>query len=137
MREIFNASVPMDEHFLQFTLCDATTDRVVSTNYVFPTHIKNVKGVRNATPAAVTIDTSHCDGFQQTVTLNVRAVAPIIFFYIDVLNESVKDYQLSDNGFMIVEPATKVTITYPNAGCTGTRLTMEDLRVYTVNQYMI
>lgn len=136
MWTIFNDSVPADEHFLQFTLTDAH-DKVVSSNYIFPTPIKDIQGVdkRLATPEVV-VSTDVCDGFEQKVTLSVRTGAPVLFFYVDILNEGIKEYQLSDNGFMIVEPITMLTVTYPNVDCRGTRLTLKDIKVYTVNQYM-
>lgn len=134
LRNVFNLSVPANEHFLQFILTDSE-DRVVSTNYLFPAPIKNAQGVVG-NPLEITIESSECDRVVQTVRLRIRATAPVIFFYIDVLNEGIQEYQLSDNGFMIVEPITTVTITYPNAGCAGNQLRLEDLRVYTVNQFM-
>lgn len=89
-------------------------------------------------PPKVTIVSNECDSSEQrqTVTLRVTTKAPVLFFYIDILNEGVEHYQLSDNGFTIVEPTTTLTVTYPSAGCSVTRLALDDLRVYTVNQYM-
>lgn len=131
---VFNDSVPAEEHFVQFTLIDAK-ERVMSSNYLFPLPIKKAKGVRNLKPE-VAIQSTSCDASEQTVTLSVRTTVPILFFYIDILNEGIKDFQLSDNGFTIVEPVTLLTVTHPNADCAGPRLAVEDLRVYTVNQYM-
>lgn len=119
---------------MQFTLTD-DKERVVSSNYLYPTPIKKAKGVRNV-PPVVTIDSNVCDNVEQTVTLSVRTKAPLLFFYIDILNEGVENYQLNDNGLMIVDPITTLTITYPHPGCAGTQLQLEHLRILTVNQYM-
>lgn len=121
---------------MQVVLMDKQQQRVVSSNYLFPTPIKKVKGVvRNVQPQ-VTIVSNECNSSEQKVTLSVTTKAPVLFFYIDILNEGVEHFQLSDNGFMIVEPTTTVTITYPSPGCSVTQLKLEDLRVHTVNQYM-
>ena len=132
-----NQSVPAEEHFLQFTLTDDDNEDVVSTNYLFPTPIKKTRGVRNDQPD-VTVADSKCDSAKgrETVTLRVRTSVPLLFFYVDILNEGIQQYQLSDNGFMIVEPITTITVTYANQGCVGTRLAASDIRWHTVNQYM-
>lgn len=132
--DVFNASTPVEEHFLQFILTD-DKQRVVSMDYLFPTPIKKAKGVRNE-PPEISIVADECDSFEQKVTLNVRAKAPILFFYIDILSDGIQEYQLSDNGFVISEPNTKLIISYPNPGCSGSRLTLGDLQVLTVNQYL-
>lgn len=131
---VFNGTVLPEEHFIQYTLSDAK-ERVVSSNFLFPVPIKKARGV-SSVPPEVTIQSNKCESFQQKVTLSVRTTVPILLFYIDILNEGVRDYQLSDNGFMLVEPVTTMTITYPNADCAGSILGIQDIKVYTVNQYM-
>lgn len=133
---IFNATVPADEHFLRFTLTNETDGRLVSSNFVFPTPLKDVRGAKAGAQPEISVASDVCDGFEQTLELSVRATAPVLFFYVDVLNEGVKDYRLSDNGFVIVEPVTTLRIAYPNVDCKGARLVIGDIRVYSVNQYM-
>lgn len=134
---IFNerSNLTVEEHFLQFTLVDPL-DQVVSTNYLYPTNLKQIEGVnKDAAPSSVSIDRINCDSFEETVTLTVRTSAPILYFYIDIMNEAVRDYRFSDNGFTIVEPVSSVTVTYPNVDCRMKSLTMEDLLIQTVNQF--
>lgn len=133
--DIFKGTLKAEQHFLQFLLMDER-DEIVASNFLFPTAIKNAKGILSGYTPDVAVTSSVCDSFMQKVVLTVRTNAPVLFFYIDILNEGIQDYTMSDNGFMIVEPITTVTITYPNVGCVGTVMSVDDLRVFTVNQYL-
>lgn len=138
MKTIFTkAALTREEHFLQFTLTSTATAKVVSSNYIFPVSFKDARGVNNTTPPVrVTMRDAKCDGFVQRLVLDIRAPAPVIFFYLDVLDESIQGYTFSDNGFMIVDPVTSVTVQYPNVDCDMRTPDVDHFRVYTVNEFM-
>lgn len=135
MNQIFTERFTQKNSFVEFVLSSGTN--VLSRTFFFPVIIKTASGIMNPL-LTVEISSKYCqqESVLNSYSLAIRVQRPALFVYIEVLHKEVLTYSLSKNGFMQVDPIQIVHLEFKSKkNCID--LTVEDIKVTTVNQYMV
>ncbi|XP_017469260.1 PREDICTED: beta-mannosidase [Rhagoletis zephyria] len=133
---IFPRGYTKTNSFVEFVLRDRTTE--LARNFYFPSPIKDAEGVSDP-QVTLRVFYSYCykanNNYANIISLNVSVAKPAIFLYLELLNTSVARYKLSNNGFMMLVPTKLVHLEFFSSECLDIKVS--DLKVLTVNQYML
>ncbi|XP_055850263.1 beta-mannosidase [Episyrphus balteatus] len=139
-----NKIIPLDQifvdrfspsnSFVQFVL--SSKANVISRTYYFPGTIKSAVGIKDP-KLKVQISSRYCrtESTLNSYSLSIQVEHPALFVYIEIIHNSVNTYRLSKNGFMQVDPIQMVHLEFTNKKCI--ELTTDNIKVTTVNQYMV
>lgn len=124
------------DYMAAFQLIDDSDSRVVSTNFVFPVSFKEVTSVGNPKPTLKIGSSSKCEKGSHTISLEVKIETPAIFMSVIFNHNSIKEYRLSKNGFIQLEPIQVVQVTFQNPSCENV-ITADNFVVKTLNQFLL
>ncbi|KAH8360186.1 hypothetical protein KR093_011287, partial [Drosophila rubida] len=127
------------EIFLEILLKD-DDDKIVAQNYFYPVPIKNIVGIRDP-ELKVEVHRSDCASskpYNNNFSLRITVKYPTLFVYLELVHEKYTEvrHTFSMNGFTQTVPRSIVTLEIDNdSECI--KLTADNIRVKTMNQYMV
>ncbi|KAH8418053.1 hypothetical protein KR222_010989 [Zaprionus bogoriensis] len=127
------------EIFLEILLKDKD-DHIVSQNYFYPVPIKDIVGIRNPELNLEVLNTDCTSGLPYTNSFSLRITVsyPALFIYLELINENYTSlrHSFSTNGFTQTVPRQNVFLHFElDSECL--RIKAQDIRVRTMNQYML
>jgi beta-mannosidase len=123
------------DYFMLFHLYDNSDDSyVVAKNFIFPGDYQNLNNV-NDPGIEIRLSSNRCEKSEHRVTIEIKIKSPAIFIFITLDHEFIKQYQLSNNGFIQVDPIQTIQMTFKNPECKWT-VVKEELNVKTLNHFL-
>ncbi|XP_055904783.1 beta-mannosidase [Eupeodes corollae] len=132
--QIFMDRFTQSNSFVEFLL--STDATVLSRTYHFPSKIKSAVGIMDP-DLKVEISSKYCrtESTKNSYSLAIKIQRPALFVYIEIIHSSVTTYTLSKNGFLQLDPIQMVHLEFQSKKCID--LTLDNIKVTTVNQYML
>ncbi|XP_060649275.1 beta-mannosidase-like isoform X1 [Drosophila nasuta] len=127
------------EIFLEILLKDED-DTIVAQNYFYPVPIKNIVGISDP-ELKIEIHRGDCASskpYLNNFSLRITVRYPTLFIYLELVHETYTEvrHEFSMNGFTQTVPRQIVTLNIDeDSECI--KLTSDNIRVKTMNQYMV
>ncbi|XP_023034009.1 beta-mannosidase [Drosophila willistoni] len=140
MESVLDKSYTKAEVFFEIVVEDSDNE-LIARNYFYPVAIKNIKGMMDPELAieVVGIDCSTARSpYRNNFTLRITVKYPALFVYLEFSHPDYVDerHKFSTNGFTQTVPRQSVHLEFENDKVCLT-ITEANIRVYTMNQYMI
>ncbi|KAH8312206.1 hypothetical protein KR044_009796 [Drosophila immigrans] len=127
------------EIFLEILLKD-DDDKIVAQNYFYPVPIKNIVGIQDP-GLKIELHRGDCANskpYNNNFSLRITIQYPTLFIYLELVHETYAEvrHTFSMNGFTQTVPRQIVTLEIEDTSeCI--KLTTDNIRVKTMNQYMV
>ncbi|XP_070497078.1 beta-mannosidase isoform X2 [Chironomus tepperi] len=125
------------EYFMMFYLYEGSQNNSnsVAANFVFPGNYQYLKSMKEPN-LSYEFTTNKCENDQHRISITIKIDSPALFVYIVLEHPVIKQYRLSKNGFIQVEPFITVQLTFNNPGCSSS-VKADSLKIKTLNKYLM
>ncbi|CAG9811752.1 unnamed protein product [Chironomus riparius] len=125
------------EYFMMFYLYEGSqnSSNAIAANFVFPGNYQYLKSMKDPN-LTYEFTTNKCENEQHRISMTINIDSPALFVFIVLEHPEIKQYKLSKNGFIQVEPFITVQLTFSNPGCRSS-IKADSLKIKTLNKFLM